>query len=146
MQDNILRFLEATRKWDETVQLVDPNYFKLSLPGEPKDCFLFRRACDLEDFHSEEDEKYYFSTIDNKVTALFDRFQTRRILAQFSPKFHSERIDYIIKCAWNYPQVAINKVTSEYEPFSGSSSSSFLFDDNYGGEPPVEKIYIKDAE
>lgn len=139
MQDKISRFLGATEKWG---YLVYPkNAFSLDLPGDIKDCLLFSRNVNIDEMTCEDDEKYKFSTPDYRVQSIFNRFQTRIILQRFSKNFTTERIDFLIKAAWNYDKIIINKNTAEYEPYSDKDTPIFAFTST-GGLPPTEIIYI----
>lgn len=141
-QDKILHFLGATKEWADT--LIDlPVKSNKGYPGDLKDCVIFYRTCDLQDMESEDDEQYIFTTPDGMIRSRFNRFQTRVILSNFSEGFDSERIDMVIKMAWNYPKLVINKVTSEYEPFCESQTIYVPPLPNCGA-PPRKVVYIQD--
>jgi len=141
-QDKILHFLGATREWADT--LIDhPIKSDKGYPGDIKDCVLFSRACDIQDMECEDDEQYIFTTPDGMVRSRFNRFQTRVILSNFCERFDTERIDMVIKMAWNYPKLVINKVTSEYEPYCDSQNVN-LPPMSTGGAPPRKVVYIQD--
>lgn len=103
-------------------------------------CIIFKRAYDFDEMEGEEDEKYDFFTSDYKISARFDRFQTKIILSQFGPRFSPEIVDVIIKMAWNFPKVLINQATGEFEPFNDNKSS--LPPLPASGGPPVRTVYI----
>lgn len=141
-QDQILRFLDASTKWGEEV--VISNDFALNkYPGKPIDCFLFERDCNIDEMECEDDEKYVFSTPDYKIRTKLNRFQTRIILKQFGPHFNDHKIDFIIKMAWNWPKLAINKLTAEYEPYN-DTNDSLPSARSVSGGPPVRTVYIEE--
>ena len=142
-QDKITRFLDASRGWEREVVL-KPNTFELNkFPGTPKDCFLFQRACNIDEMETEADEQYIFTTPDYKVRTRLNRFQTRIILSQFGPDFSTSRIEMIIKMAWNYPKLAINQKTAEFEPFN-DGNSALIPPIPPSGSPPHKIVYIED--
>jgi hypothetical protein len=144
-QDSILRFLSASSDWAETVVIDKPNTFALnSLPGDPKDCFLFQRHCNVDEMETEDDERYVFSTPDYAIRVILNRFQTRIILKQFNPiAFNPDRIEFIIKMAWNYPRLAVNKKTAEFEPYN-DGQGTLMPPIPVSGGPPIRQIYIED--
>lgn len=143
-QDKILRFLDAARGWEQDVTVGNPNDLVLNkLPGKVTDCFIFQRACNFDEMESEDDEQYIFSTPDYRVQSKLNRFQTRIILAQFGPQFDNQRIDMIIKMAWNYPKIAIDQKTAKYEPYNDNRLGS-LPPMPVSGSPPIRTIYIED--
>lgn len=141
-KDKILRFLGAVKEYENgDLLLYHPSELKLdSIPGSKEDCFLFKRAIDIEDMEKEEDEEYIFSTLDKVIRAKFNRFQVRKLLSQFSTKFNTERIDTIIRMAWNYPCIIINKKTAEFEPFN--DTTVLMPEIAQIGQPPRKTIYI----
>ena len=143
-QDSVFRFLAASSEWSDNIVVDKPGSFALnSFPGNLKDCFLFQRACDIEDMETEDDEKYIFSTPDYSIRVTLNRFQTRIILKQFDPVlFNENRIDFIIKMAWNYPKLAVNKKTAEYEPYN--DGQEMMPPIPMSGGPPVKTVYIED--
>lgn len=143
-QDQILRFLDASSRWADDV-VISNAYALKSFPGNPIDCFLFERDCNIDEMESEDDEKYVFSTPDYRVRTKLNRFQTRIILKQLNPiKFHDERIDFIVKMAWNYPKLAINKKTAEYEPYNDAGDTLVPNARSVSGGPPVRTVYIEE--
>lgn len=144
-QDSILRFLGAAENWAQEVIIGAPNTFSLnSFPGNPIDCFLFQRYCNIDEMESEDDEQYYFSTPDYKIRVKLNRFQTRIIFKQLNPKkFTDDRIDLLIKLAWNYSKIAINKKTSDFEPYSDGMQLSLPPCPQTGG-PPVRTVYLEE--
>lgn len=143
-QDKILRFLDAAKGWEQDVIIGNPNDLALNkLPGKITNCFIFQRACNFDEMETEDDEQYIFSTPDYRVQSKLNRFQTRIILAQFGPQFDRDRIDMIIKMAWNYPKIAIDRTTAKFEPYNDSRLSS-LPPMPASGSPPVRTIYIED--
>lgn len=144
-QDQILRFLDATSQWEGEVVVDKHNTFSLNnFPGNPIDCFIFERSCNIDEMECEDDERYYFSTPDYRVRVLLNRFQTRIILKQLNPvKFTDERIDFIIKMAWNYPKIALNKKTASYEPYNDGKFQIMPPIPTSGG-PPVKVVYIEE--
>ncbi len=142
-QDQVLRFLDAAQKWE--TEIVISNSFALDkYPGNPIDCFLFERDCNIDEMESEDDEKYVFSTPDYKVRTKLNRFQTRIILKQMNPvAFTDSKIDFIIKMAWNYPKLAINKKNAQYEPYNDTNDVVPSVRSVSGG-PPVRTVYIEE--
>ena len=112
--DRLLRFLEAGQSG--AVDL--PTSYKPSFLDSPEDCILMQRACNVEDMTCEDDEQYIFTTPDEKYSAKFNRFQVRIILKRFGPVFDDEKIDRVIRYAWNFPRMVINKKTGQYTLFS----------------------------
>jgi len=112
--DKLLRFLEAGQSG--AVDL--PTCYKPSFLDSPEDCILFERACNVEDMTCEDDEKYIFITPDEKYQAKFNRVQVRIILKRFGIIFDDDKIDRIIRYAWNFPRMVINKKTGQYTLFS----------------------------
>jgi hypothetical protein len=143
-QDQILRFLDSSAKWGEDV--VISNDFALNqFPGNPIDCFLFERDCNIDEMESEDDEKYVFSTPDYKVRTKLNRFQTRIILKQMNPVvFDDNRIDLLIRLAWNWPKLAINKTNAQYEPYNDSNDNLSPSARSVSGGPPVRTVYIEE--
>lgn len=143
-QDSILRFLSASSDWSDNVVVDTPGSFALNgFPGSPKDCFLFQRACNIDEMETEDDERYIFSTPDYSIRVTLNRFQTRIILKQFDPVlFNENRVDFIIKMAWNYKKLAVNKLTAEYEPYM--DGFELMPPMPTSGGPPVRVVYIED--
>lgn len=143
-QDQILRFLDSSARWGEEV--VISNDFALDkYPGNIIDCFLFERDCNIDEMESEDDEKYVFSTPDYKVRTKLNRFQTRIILKQMNPiAFNDNKIDFIIKMAWNWPKLAINKTNAQYEPYNDSNDTISPSARSVSGGPPVRTVYIEE--
>lgn len=106
----------------------------------PQNCFILKRAMNYDEMESEDDEKYDFFTIDYKISARLDRFQTRLILSKFGPQFNSKVIDSIIKMVWNFPKLLINKETAEFEPFNDTMNSLPPLPTT--GGPPVKTVFI----
>lgn len=143
-QDQILRFLDASSKWANEV-VVSNNFALKKFPGNPVDCFLFERDCNIDEMESEDDEKYVFSTPDYRVRTKLNRFQTRIILKQLNPiAFDDNRIDFIIKMAWNYPKLAVNKKNADYEPYNDSGDTISGAARSVSGGPPVKTVYIEE--
>lgn len=93
----------------------------------------------------EDDEKYVFSTPDYRVRTKLNRFQTRIILKQLNPiAFDDNRIDFIIKMAWNYPKLAVNKTNADYEPYNDEGDTISGRARSVSGGPPVKTIYIEE--
>lgn len=110
------------------------------MKSDKNNCIIFKRAYDIDEMECEEDEKYDFFTSNYKISARFDRFQTKIILSQFGPQFDMDKVDMIIKMAWNFPKVLINQKTGEFEPFNDSKST--LPPLPASGGPPVRTVYI----
>ena len=91
----------------------------------------------------EDDEKYVFSTVDRKVHTVFNRFQARLILSGLGEQFDPERIESIIKMAWNYPELAIDRVTAAFEPYHDPSAASVPPLPSTGG-PPRKVVYMNE--
>lgn len=143
-QDQILRFLDASSRWGEEV-VISTDFALDKYPGNPIDCFLFERDCNIDEMESEDDEKYVFSTPDYKVRTKLNRFQTRIILKQMNPiAFNDNRIDFIIKMAWNYPKLAVNKKNGQYEPYNDSNDTFSASARSVSGGPPVRTVYIEE--
>jgi len=124
--DRLLRFLEAGQSG--AVDL--PSPYKAHFLDSPEDCILLQRACNIDEMTCEDDEKYIFTTPDEKYSAKFNRFQVRIILKRFGQQFNDETIDRIIRYAWNFPRVVINKKTAQYTLFSKSQD----------GLPPLPEL------
>jgi hypothetical protein len=124
--DRLLRFLEA----GESGAIDLPSPYKASFLDLPADCILFQRNCNIDEMTCEDDEQYVFTTPDEKYSAKFNRFQVRIILKRFGPLFDDEKIDRIIRYAWNFPRVVINKKTAQYTLFSKSND----------GLPPLPEL------
>ena len=133
--DRLLRFLEAGQSG--AVDL--PTSYKPSFLDSPEDCILFQRACNVEDMTCEDDEKYIFTTPDEKYSARFNRFQVRIILKRFGPTFDDDLIDRIIRYAWNFPRVVINKKTGQFTLFSKIQDSLPPLPEMSG--PSIKTIY-----
>lgn len=143
-QDSILRFLSASSEWSDSIVVDTPGSFALNgFPGNPKDCFLFQRACNIDEMETEDDERYIFSTPDYSIRVTLNRFQARIILKQFDPVlFNENRIDFIIKMAWNYACLAVNKKTAEYEPYN--EGRTLMPPMPSSGAPPIRTVYIEE--
>ena len=143
-QDKIIRFLGAAREWVEA-----PTFEKLNLSlstflGDPKDCVLFSRNCNIEDMETEDDEKYVFSLPDRSVTETFSRFEVRRVFVKLNPAFGNERIDVMLKMAWDYPKIVINTKTTEFRPFSDANDG--LPPIPPSGGPPIRQKFIDESK
>lgn len=142
VQDSLISFLENIKQYDKEIVIENPGSLSLNkLPGLFSECFIFNRGCNIEDMASEDDEQYVFSTPDYRITKKFNRFQTKILLKQFSPSFTEERIDLIIRFAWNYPKIAVNKITADYTPYSDSMGTFPPMANSYG--PPIRRIPIE---
>jgi len=143
-QEKILRFLDAYKGWEQDVTIGNPNDLALNkLPGKVTDCFIFQRACNFDEMESEDDEQYIFSTPDYRVQSKLNRFQTRIILAQFGSHFDRDRVEMIIKMAWNYPKIAIDRTNAKFEPYNDNRLGS-LPPIIASGTPPIRQIFIED--
>lgn len=139
MQSNIYRFLEITNQ-KELAEIEKPRSLSFEeYIGNVSDCILFKRNVDIEDMEKEEDETYQFSTPDRSIQAIFNRFETRHVLAKLNTKFDDEKIDLLVKMAWNFPQLVINKKTGAFQPFTEKSTSIFSL--NFGSYPPRKVVY-----
>lgn len=140
-QDRIIRFLGVAKEWTETTFEPTPIIYSLSTYlGNPSDCILFSRDCDIDEMETEDDERYVFSSPDHKVSMIFSRFETRSVFSKLSPNFTNERIEQILKMAWNYRKLVVNQKTSEYRPFSDQSDK--LPPMPSSGGPPIRKVFV----
>jgi hypothetical protein len=65
-------------------------------------------------------------------------------LKQFNPiAFNPDRIEFIIKMAWNYPRLAVNKKTAEYEPYNDGLTTIMPPVPTSGG-PPIRQVFIEE--
>lgn len=133
--DKLLRFLEAGQSG--TVDL--PTPYKAEFIDSPEDCILLERACNVEDMECEDDEKYIFTTPDQKHSAKFNRFQVRIIFKRFGPHFDDEQIDRIIRYAWNFPRLVVNKKTAQYTLFTKTNDGLPPLPEMSG--PAIKTIY-----
>lgn len=93
----------------------------------------------------EDDEKYVFSTPDYRVRTKLNRFQTRIILKQLNPAiFNENKIELLIKLAWNWPKLAINKTTGQFEPYNDAGDTISVGARSVSGGPPTRVVYIED--
>lgn len=143
---------DKTTKFIKLLDKIDPDAVEfpsdLSLNkfiGNPPDCIIFQREKELENFQSEDDERYIFSTYDQSVIEIFDRFQTRKIFSKLSPIFNEEKVEQIFRMIWNYRTLIINRKTGDYEVYSGFDGSIIPFSNiskNYMGSFPRKTIYL----
>lgn len=138
-EDRISRFLGASREAAEPVFEKPLNLSLTSYLDDPKDCFFFSRDCDLEDMETEDDERYVFTNCDYTVTAKFSRFETRAVFLKLNPNFNQEKIDLILKTAWNYKKIIVNQKTTEFLPFNDQADK--LPPMPPSGGPPRRIIY-----
>src|SRR3974390_1027478 len=142
-QEKVLRFLGAYQEWNDSLFEKPPTFSTDNLPGNPEDCLLFARECDLMDMQSEDDEAYFMSTPDYKISSRLDRFQVRETFKRLNPElFTPDKIDLLIKLAWNWPKLAINKKTGDYEPYKEKETQLPPLPSS--GGPPRKTIYLQD--
>lgn len=139
-QDKIIRFLGATREWVEAPFFEQLNLSQSTFIGDPKDCVLFSRHCNIEEMETEDDEKYVFILPDKSVAETFSRFEVKRVFVKLNTRFHPEKIDTILKMAWNYPKIVINTQTTEFRPFSDANDG--LPPMPPSGGPPIRQKFI----
>lgn len=139
-KDQITRFVELANEWQD-IQVEKPPDLSLNkLLGEPKDCLIFHRVNGFEDIQSEDDILFVFSTPDQTVSEIFDRFATNRLLKKLG--FDELKIELLMKYIWNYATLIINKATKDFEPYSGFSYSPFNMTLNNQGTFHRKTTYI----
>jgi hypothetical protein len=144
-QDKINKFIGLMDKLDPVEAEIPRGLTLNKFIGNPLDCIIFQREKDLEDFRSEDDEKYIFSTYDQSVIETFDRFQARRIFSRLSPLFDEERVERIFRMIWNYKTLIVNRKTAEYEVYSGFDGMIVpltSLSKSYTGSFPRKTIYL----
>lgn len=139
-QDKIIRFLGAAREWVEAPVFEQLNLSQSTFIGDPKDCVIFSRHCNIEDMETEDDEKYVFTLPDRSVSDTFSRFETRRVFVKLNETFSQDKIDTILKMAWNYPKIVINTKTTEFRPFSDTKDGLPPLPPS--GGPPIRQKFI----
>jgi hypothetical protein len=136
--------LDASSKWAEEV-VISSGFAVKKFPGDPIDCFLFERDCNIDEMECEDDEKYVFSTPDYRVRTKLNRFQTRIILKQLNPiVFDEHKIDFVIKMAWNWPKIAVNKKNGQFEPYNDTGDTISAGARSVSGGPPIRTVYIEE--
>jgi hypothetical protein len=141
-QEKVLRFLGAYQEWNESIFEKPPVFSTNNLPGNPEDCLLFSRECDIQDMQSEDDEAYFMSTPDYRVSTRLDRFQVKDTFKRLGPVFTPEKIEFLIKMAWNWPKIAVNKKTGEHEPYKELNDN--LPPMPASGGPPRKTVYVNE--
>ena len=139
-QDRVLSFIDLAHNWEKDLLDKSLNLSLSTFIGDPKDCVIFSRACNIEDMETEDDERYVFSLPDYSVTESFSRFETRRVFVKLNKNFNHDKIEVILKMAWNYPKVVVNQKTTEFKPFSDQYSN--LPPVPPSGGPPIRKHFI----
>lgn len=130
-KDQITRFVDLANEWQD-IQVEKPPDLSLNkLLGDPKDCLIFHRVNGFEDIQSEDDILFVFSTPDQTVMETFDRFATDRLLKKLG--FEDSKIELIKRYIWNYSTLVINKVTKDFEPYSGFQLTPFAMTLNNQG-------------
>lgn len=139
-KDPITRFVELADEWQDIQVEKAPDLSLNKLLGEAKDCLIFHRVNGIEDIQSEDDILYVFSTPDQTVMETFDRFATDRLFKKLG--FDDHKIELIKKYIWNYSTLVINKVTKDFEPYSGFQLTPFAMTLNNQGTFSRKTYYI----
>ena len=139
-KDQIDRFSELADEWQVSVVEKPPDLSLNKLLGDPKDCLIFHRVNGIEDIQSEDDILFVFSTPDQTVMETFDRFATNKLLKKLG--FDDIKIELLMKYIWNYATLVINKITKDFEPYSGFQLTPFAMTLNNQGTFARKTYYI----
>jgi hypothetical protein len=139
-KDQITRFSELATEWQDSDVEKLPDLTLNKLIGNPKDCLIFHRVNGIEDIKSEDDILFVFATPDQTVMETFDRFATDKLLKKLG--FDDKKIELLKTFIWNYATLVINKVTKDFEPYSGFNLTPFAMTLNHQGTFARKTYYL----